>query len=306
MSLFEVDVADATLGWQNIKAAESRTEATIKAELEKLWRYHEPTADEAFRSEFARQPDPRFWEMYLTTHLVRGRKRLIPRKEIAQCKNGDKGPDFGVRKGGRVIWIEAIAPAKGDENNLDQVPELLPVGTSERSFQAAPRREVELRITGALYTKALAFRRYRDEGIIGEKDSCIVAISAAQFALQAVTSGMPYAVSAVYPFGEEQFTIDRNTMKVVKSEFTLSENIQRVAKPKEPIKRTAFQSDYFKDISGIIWSRSSIGNFSVIQHNLVYVHNQRAERPIPRGWARWREEYHPLVGENVLHVRRRG
>jgi hypothetical protein len=45
----------------------------------------------------------------------------------------------------------AMAPARSDENNLDQVPELLPAGTSERLLRAAPRREVELRITSALY-----------------------------------------------------------------------------------------------------------------------------------------------------------
>jgi hypothetical protein len=179
MSLFEVNVADAAIGWQNLKTAEYPIEAEIKAALEKLWSHHEPTADEAFRREFSRNPDPRFWEMYLSTHLVRGRKKLMPRKEIAQCKNGDKGPDIGIRKGKRVIWIEAIAPAKGDENHPDKIPEL---NEGKRTLHTAPRRQVELRITGALSKKAEAFRRYREDGIIGEKDSCIVAITGAQFA----------------------------------------------------------------------------------------------------------------------------
>lgn len=305
MGLFDIEVPNAAVGWQNVKAAEYQIEALVKSQLENLWRSHEPYADDAFRSEFARQPEPRFWEMYLTAHLLRRRRRLMPRKEIAQCKNGDKGPDIGIRKGNRVIWIEAIAPARGD-NAQDQVPRFLPAGTSERFLHAAPRRQVELRITTALSKKAGAFRRYREEGIIGEKDSCIVAITAAQFAHEAVTGGLPYAVSAVYPFGEQEFTIDRETAQVVKSEFTLSESIERKAKPEEPIPRTAFQSEEFKDISGIIWSRSSIGNFSTIHHDLIYVHNQRAARPIPRGWARWREEYCPLPGTNTLRVRRRG
>jgi hypothetical protein len=305
MGLFDIDVPESTKGWQNLKAAESQTEAWIKVELEKLWQSHEPFADDAFRSEFARQPEPRFWEMYLTTHLLRGRRGLIPRRDIARCKNGDKGPEVGIRKSNRVIWIEAIAPDKGDDA-LDQVPQFLPAGTSERILRAAPRREVELRITSALYKKALVFRHYRKEGIIGEKDSCIVAISAAQFALQTVTGGLPYALSAVYPFGKEEITIDRKTGKFVKNEFTLSDTIERRAKPEEPIKRTAFQSDFFKDISGIVWSRSSIGNFSTIQHDLVYIHNQRATRPIPRHCMRWREEYYPLAGTNMLKLRRGG
>ncbi|MCK1735719.1 hypothetical protein IVA79_17635 [Bradyrhizobium sp. 138] len=233
--------------------------------------------------------------MYLGTHLVRGRKKLISRKDIAFCRNGDKGPDLGIRKGRRTIWIEAIAPAKGDEKNLDKVPELLSAGTSERIVHAAPRRQVELRITSALYTKAQKFRRYHEDGIISEKDSCIVAISGGQFALQAGTLGLPYVVTAVYPFGDEQIRIVHNTMKVIATQFTFSDIIKRAARPEDPIGRLAFHSDICRDISGIIWSRSSIGNFSTIRHDLVYVHNQRGARPIPRRWARWSEEYYPLA-----------
>jgi hypothetical protein len=53
MGLFDVEVTDSSLGWENIKAAKSSTEAWMKAGLEKLWTYYEPKADEAFRAEFA-------------------------------------------------------------------------------------------------------------------------------------------------------------------------------------------------------------------------------------------------------------
>jgi hypothetical protein len=241
--------------------------------------------------------------MYLSTHLVRGRKKLMPRKEIARCKTGDKGPDIGIRKGKRVIWIEAIAPAKGDENHPDKIPELK---EGKRILHAAPRRQVELRITGALSKKAEAFRRYREDGIIGEKDSCIVAIAGSQFASVAGTLSLPYAVSALYPFGDEQFIVERKTLKVLAREFTFSDSIPRLVKPEDPIDRTAFHGEQYRDISGIIWSRSSIGNFSALRHDLVYVHNQRAERPIPRGWMRWQEEYYPLPHTNTLQRRRHG
>lgn len=302
MALFDIEIKDATQGWRNVKAAESAPEAWMKAQLEKLWASHEPYADAAFRSEFARQPDTRFSEMYLTTHLLRLRRRLIPRNEMPRCKNGDKGPDIGIRKSNRVIWIEAIAPAEGDEE-VDQVPDLFSEDGNGRIMHAAPRRQVELRITSGLYTKALAFRRYRKDGLIGEKDSCIVAISAAQFPLQAVTGGLPYAVSAVYPFGEEQIILDSETAAFIRRDFTFSKQIERKANPDEPIPRTAFQGSFFEDISGIIWSRTSIGNFSTTAHDLTYIHNQRADRPIPRRWARWREEYVPIA--DTLHLIRR-
>ncbi|HEV7880387.1 hypothetical protein [Bradyrhizobium sp.] len=46
MGLFDVEVTDSSLGWENIKAAKSSTETWMKAELEKLWTYYEPKADE--------------------------------------------------------------------------------------------------------------------------------------------------------------------------------------------------------------------------------------------------------------------
>jgi len=113
-------------------------------------------------------------------------------------------------------------------------------------------------------------------------------------------------VSALYPFGDEQFTIDQKTLTVLARDFTFSGSIARNVKPEDPIDRNAFHGDQYRDISGVIWSRSSIGNFSTAQHDLVYVHNQRANRPIPRGWMRWREEYYPLPGINTLQRRRRG
>ena len=48
-----MEVTDSSLGWKNIKPAKSSTEAWMKAELEKLWTYYEPKADQAFRAEFA-------------------------------------------------------------------------------------------------------------------------------------------------------------------------------------------------------------------------------------------------------------
>ncbi|WP_407114271.1 hypothetical protein [Bradyrhizobium sp. LMG 9283] len=129
----------------------------------------------------------------------------------------------------------------------------------------------------------------------------MVAISGGQFALQAGTLGLPYAVTAVYPFGNEQITIDRNTMKVIATQFTFSDVIKRAAKSEDPIGRLAFHSDIYRDISGIIWLRSSIGNVSTIRHDLVYV--QRGARPLPRRRARWSEEYYPLA-DALLRDRR--
>jgi hypothetical protein len=73
----------------------------------------------------------------------------------------------------------------------------------------------------------------------------------------------------------------------------------------DPILRTAFQDERFTDISGLIWSRRSPGNFLGQADDLVYVHNQVARKPIPRKWARWAEEFYPIDEGKKLRARKR-
>src|SRR6266849_8713933 len=179
MRLFSLDIPDAHVGYRNLRQAE-----------------------------FARQPDARFWEMYLAIRFLDARKRMRRREELTR-EQRNTGPDICVRKGRRRIWIEGIATGAGNADNLDQVPDLFAANADE--VQNAPRRQIELRITAALRRKTEKFERYRENGIIGERDSCIVAISGGQFALEAAGAGLPHTVTAVYPFGEEFAALDPET-----------------------------------------------------------------------------------------------
>lgn len=302
MALFDLDYADASVGYKNLKAAQAGSDlAHMRAGLEELWSSYEPYADTNFCSEFARQPDPRFWEMYLATRLLAGRKKLVPRAELPAAQR-DEGPDICIRKSRRKVWIEAIAPSPGDDKNLDQVPDLFVGGDGMHDM---PKRQIELRITGALSTKLKAFQKYRSDGLIDENDSYIVAISACQFALEAAGEGLPQAVSAVYPFGDEFIEFNRRTLEVVRLAHSYSSHIERAGKKNDPILRTAFQDQRFRDISGLIWSRRSTGNFLGQSDDLVFVHNQVARKPIPRKWSRWYEEFYTIDDGKRLRKKRR-
>jgi hypothetical protein len=214
----------------------------------------------------------------------------------------DTGPDICIRKGRRRIWIEAEAPGPGDADNPDQVPDLFAATADEKSD--APRRQIELRITGSLRRKAEKFNSYRKKGLIGETDSCIVAISACRFALEAAGASIPHAVTAVYPFGDEFAVLDPETAAVSSFCHTYSAEIKRVRGAS--VARTAFQHKTFCGISGLIWSRRSIGNFLGQADDLVFVHNQMAARPIPRRWIDWAEEYFPVEdGKQLIRKRLR-
>jgi hypothetical protein len=187
MALFDVDNPDAHIGYRNLRAAEFPVEKEIKAGLEALWVRYEPYADANFREEFSRQPDNRFWEMYLSVRLLDAAKKVRSKAEVARAAR-DVGPDVCIQKGTRRIWIEAVSPDQGHENNPDRVADW---PAEERRIDAEEqRRQVELRITTALSSKIEKFKEYRDNGMIDERDSCIVAISAGQFVLQTVHGGL--------------------------------------------------------------------------------------------------------------------
>jgi hypothetical protein len=186
------------------------------------------------------------------------------------------------------------------------VPDLFASGADKEA-----RRKIELRIASALKTRADKFARYREKGIIGPKDSCIVAIAASQFALEADVesgAGLPLPVTTAFPFGDEVVTIDLETTEFASLSHKYSGEIKRAEKEgKKPaaVPRTAFQNEYFAGIDGLIWSRRSTGNFLGNTNDLVYVHNQLAKRPLPRRWMDWQEEYHPVDGGKKLRRRKR-
>jgi hypothetical protein len=302
MALFDIDDPNAHVGYRNLRAAKFPQEQAIKDGLEHLWLRYKPYADTNFCAEFARHPDERFWEMYLAIRFLDARKKMRKREELTAAQR-DTGPDICIRKGRRRIWIEGIATGAGNADNLDQVPDLFAANADE--IHDAPRRQIELRITTALQRKAKKFEGYRKSGIVGEKDSYVIAISGGQFALEAAGAGLPHAVTAVYPFGEEFAVVDRETAEFVALGHKFSAEIRKARGRPEP--RTAFQHKMFSSISGIIWSLRSIGNFLGQSDDFVFVHNQMAERPIPRQWINWDAEYFPIEDGKKLRkkIRRR-
>jgi hypothetical protein len=302
MALFDIDDPNAHIGYRNLRAAAYPPEQAIKDGLERLWLRYKPYADTNFCAEFRRRPDERFWEMYLAIHFLDARKKMRKREELT-TEQRDTGPDICIRKGRRRIWVEGIATGAGNDDNLDQVPDLFAANADE--VQDAPRRQIELRITTALQRKAKKFEGYRKKGLVGEKDSCVIAISGGQFALEAAGAGLPHAVTAVYPFGEEFAIVDRETAEFVAFGHKFSAEIRKARGRPEP--RTAFQHKMFSSISGIIWSLRSIGNFLGRSDDFVFVHNQMAERPIPRQWINWDAEYFPVEdGKKLRKKIRRG
>lgn len=281
--LFDVDGADLNPGFENLKVAKFPIEQEIRATLEEMWARYEPYADPGFRQGFARDVDGRFWEMYLGCTLIDAGRTLLPVSE----RRGEGGqPDLCVLEDGRRIWIEAITPDAGAAGP-DQIVRPVPINEGGR-LVAAPIRQAQLRTSGAFWTKARKIGRYIEQGVIELGDVRIIAISASRFGVYVAEQPFPLIVTTLLPIGDAFITIDRDTGEVVDQGFHAAPFIQRA---RNPIPRTAFLDERFAHISGVIWSRISIGNLSRQVRPITFVHNPLAQVPLSTNWGVWDLEF---------------
>lgn len=281
--LFETNGDDLDLGYVNLRAGRGLAEQDIVHALETMWVRYEPYADQDFVQGFARDPEARFWEMFVGCAFLDQDKTLL--RTLDRPPNGGR-PDLCILDGQQRIWVEAMAPDRGLPGN-DQVPEIVPINEGG-GVQARPVRQMQLRITSALRKKSEVLTRYLNQGVIEDNDICLLAIGAARFGIYAGDAGLPLALSAVFPIGDEFIRVDRDNLHVIERGFHGSFEIERTG---PHIPRTAFLDDQFCHVSGLIWSRISIGNMNRIERPLTLIHNPVARNPMPQGWGVWDREF---------------
>lgn len=81
VDLFLAVGPDLDRGYLNLQAGAHEIERELRETLEALWAVYEPYADPNFAAEFAREPDTRFWEMYVACQLLDAGKTLLPTVE---------------------------------------------------------------------------------------------------------------------------------------------------------------------------------------------------------------------------------
>jgi hypothetical protein len=285
MSLWTIQTgANFDRGYENVRNGHSATERRLRADLDAMWAIYEPYADPDFRDGFARDPDARFWEMFLGVQLLDAGKELLPSAE--RRRRGGR-PDICVLENGRRIWIEAIAPDVG-EAGPDQVVGPKPINAGGRALNLAPTRQAQLRITSALWTKSQVITTYLNDGVIDADDVRIVAIGGGRFGIYASEDPLPLVLSAVFPIGDFYVTLDRQSDEITRQGFHPSFEIERRG---GAIPRTAFIDERFSHISGLIWSRVGIGNCLRAQRPITLVHNPLATIEPPQGWRSWDREF---------------
>jgi hypothetical protein len=210
----------------------------------------------------------RSWEMMLACHL--DALGFV-------VTTSDEGPDFRIEHNGHVIWIEAISPQPmGLPSDY-----LQPLKPGEFRVGDVPHNEVLLRWTSAIKEKSEKLKEYRAKGIVGPRDSFVIAINGCQlgtFPLQHGVSQFPYAVEAVYAAGPITFPIDKDR-RIGKPFVSIRPEIRNAKGA--PVPTALFVDRNNAAISAVIAFSKDRSEDPTLALDIV--HNHFASSPVPQG-----------------------
>lgn len=288
VGLFQNSFTGASTIYDGMRLASgSGSAAFFRNECERLWQQFEPYADDHFVTEFPRNTQERYWEMYLGTTLIEAGFSLE--------RTPAEAPDLCTTYNGIRLWIECICPNRGE--GQDRVPQQRP-----NEVYDVPLEQVLLRFSNAFLVKNEKLLEYRSKGIVRPDDITLVAISGAQLCMGR-DADPPYAVRSTYGIGDR--TVSFNNDSVHGPQIDHVGNSYRfnvIKKSGANITQTPFLDDNFSEISGAIFDMFGLGNYrGRCGSTLVTVPNMgaRIELPvslIPRG-----QEYQ-VRGDNLVRL----
>lgn len=290
MTLFDQDGAGLHPVYQRLRDAVDGTDVEQRMYLDGLWRRAKGHLDSHFKSAFAHQVHQRFWELRLAAALLDLGYSLEPGAEGT--------PDFATSlASGERLWIEAIAPSLGSATNPDRPPDLIP----NAGFRATPVEQILMRYTQALQEKCHRFHSYREAGVVSEGDRCVIAVNSGGLWPYVESVGLPRILSAVFPIGEEQVTIDLATASILNIEHPLRGEVIRANGA--PISLTAFLNPSYAFVSGLIGDSARVTGWRQ-QGNARFVSaaNPTATTPLPQACFRLGTEYRYVQEAEGFHL----
>ena len=282
MTLFDERGAGLHPVYERLRDADDASDGEQKMYLDGLWQRTRRHLDSHFKSAFAHQIHQRFWELRLAAALLDLGYSLEP--------GGDGRPDFATElPGGERLWIEAVAPSLGSVANPDHPADLIP----NAGFRATPIDQLLMRYTQALREKRDRFQSYCEAGVVTEGDHCVIAVNSGGMWPHVEGVGLPRILSAVFPIGEEQITIDLDTGATLSVEYPLRNEVIRANGAS--ISLTAFLHPSYAHISGLIcdsarvtgWRQQGNGRF-------VSASNPTTTAPLPEAYFGLGAEYRYL------------
>lgn len=247
--------------------------------MEELWAQYYKYADKDFPKKLSEDFHARFWEMYLTCTLLERAYGVLPKSTRA------KGPDICIQDAKQRIYLEAVTPDEGQEDNRDRVPEMQMMKATR-----VPDEQITLRYCGAIADKHEKYKKYLSEDIITPSDSYIIAINSCKINQAIMEIEPPRILKAVLPVGYEQVTISKTTGSIVSWNYQYRNNITR--SNRSLVNTDIFLNRDYEGLSGILYSRTDLFNKPPIMgDNFIFIHNPLARNPIPCGYFKFGIEY---------------
>jgi hypothetical protein len=243
---------------------------------ESLWPRYERHADRNFLTEIQNDFQSRFWEMYLACSLEEVGYTIECRKP---------GPDVLLTMGETRVWIEAVAPSRGEDGHPDAVP-----GYRLGQGSDVPDREILLRYRSAILDKFRKFEEYREKGIVLPGDACVVALNGSKISYACMEGLVPRIVQAVYPLGHPQITFGRESGKVLDRSFTYRPELSKTNAGS--VSTEIFLQDEHRPLSAVLFSCiNAVDHHCRFGDDYVMVHNRRATTAILQGLVGRGKEY---------------
>lgn len=225
-----------------------------RRKFDTLWGNFKPYADSHFRSQAKTSFHQRSWEMYVANVLLGKGLNIESRNE---------GPDFVINK---QLYIECIAPTKGEPGKPDSVPPMyVATKPSEIMAQDVPVDKMILRITQALKDKALdQYEKWKSKSWYDGNKPFIVAINTGDLEYPQDYLGIPLVIKAL--FGLQYMQISQNG----EQGFSWRNEIAKGA----GVPVNYFSNDSFSFVSGVIFSDKTVLNHpEVIGDDCIFINN---------------------------------
>lgn len=262
--------------------------ADLKREIERLWEeFHHLVGDsqDHFRQLAKTNFQGVVWHLYL----------LACCRDIGlnlQRPNEDQ-PDIKIDLGNnRTLWIEAISMTSG--NGADAAPEP-PWGTVFRPAE----RQIILRHTSGVQSKAAKFQLYAQKGIVKPNDVSVIALNVGCVeGFLHTETGVTYLEQSVLGLGEQFMTISVDSGEVTGHGHHEQPNVSRANGA--PVETTFFLNQESSHISAILYSTDHIVNcYRRRTRDLILLHNPMSTNSLPRGLFNVGIE--KWVADNHLH-----
>jgi len=248
-----------------------------REKFEKLWKNFKPYADNHFLNEIRTNFHQRSWEMYLGNVLL---------EKGLSIKSQNEGPDFVVND---KIYIECVAPTKGDPTKPNSVSEMFVAKTPEEiRVQDIPEDKMILRITQAIKGKALnQYAKWKSKDWFNQSASFVIAVNTGDLEYPDDPS-MPNVIKALFGFQFMQINI-----KTGKTGYSHRNEIEKSNSKSVPV--NYFVSDSFSFVSGVLFSDKTVLNHpEKIGDDCIFINNPFSSFPVDQKFAQlfknWKAE----------------